>query len=38
MAFHGMESLPSNYLRNNYDNTDTIKVKLHPAYGKMTHD
>jgi hypothetical protein len=37
-AFHKPESLPNNCLRNNYDNMDTIKAKLHPACGNMTHN
>jgi hypothetical protein len=36
-AFHRPVSFPSNCLRDNYNNTDTIKAKLHPAYGNMTH-
>jgi hypothetical protein len=37
-AFHRPESLPNNYLRNDYNNMDIVKAKQHPAYGNMTHN
>ncbi len=38
MAFHRPVSLPRNCLRDDYNNTNTVKAKLHPAYGNTTHD